>query len=87
MASLVYICPTGSQSIAAGLGTETPRCASGQGSWVDVGQLVTEAVDLELIGVTPDAITAAFLFGFGAVTAFWWLGYLGGMAKRAIAQA
>ncbi len=91
MASLVFVCETGHTSVLSGspvpAGYQLPSCQAGYGSWVDVGELVTDAVDLELIGVTPEAITAAFLFGFGAVMSFWWLGYLGGMAKRAVNQA
>jgi len=42
MATLVFVCPSGSETIATALGQGTPRCATGQGTWVEVGLLIEE---------------------------------------------
>lgn len=81
-------------------GRSAPVCTTGQGVWVDtavtfaedyeaymVANPPTPLDDLELIGVTPGAISASFAFGFGSVVMFWFLGYIGAIALRAVRMA
>lgn len=42
------------------------------------------AADFAAAGITPDEIQAAFLWGFTSVCTFWGLGYVAGLAKKAI---
>ncbi|WP_281783646.1 hypothetical protein [Sinimarinibacterium flocculans] len=32
---LIWTCPAGSESTAAGVGVEYPACATGQGQWIE----------------------------------------------------
>ena len=42
---------------------------------------------LELLGVTPASVMASVAFGMSVVVAMWGIGYVGGLAVRAIREA
>lgn len=81
-------------------GRSAPVCTTGQGVWVDtavtfaqdyeaymVANPPTPLDDMAAIGITPEAITASIAFGFGTIVSFWFVGYIGGIGKRAVNQA
>lgn len=81
-------------------GRSAPICTTGQGVWVDTSVAFateyeayiaqhppTPIDDLALIGVTPEAVAASIAFGFGTIVSFWFVGYMGGLGKKAVNQA
>lgn len=72
MARLVFFCPSGSQGSGTSLGQETPRCATGQGMWIDldasIQMAITDAGTVEPfdpLTLGAPAIVEAWAQGFG----------------------
>jgi hypothetical protein len=45
------------------------------------------SAQLELLGVTPASVMSSVAFGMSVVVAMWGIGYVGGLAVRAIREA
>lgn len=56
---------------------------------LDQQQAITElnAQALMALGLTPEAILAAYVFGAGSVVTWWFLGYVIAVATRAMSKA
>lgn len=81
--ALIWTCPSGSQSIVDDIGPSShPACADGAGAWVEYAEFIP--IDFELIGVTAEQVSSAFIFGFGAVVMAWALGFGVGAVIKAI---
>lgn len=81
MSLCVTVLPTG--EVVEAQQQETPRdCYAVLLSGAEFGALTNP--DFEALGITPEAITVVFLWGFGSVISCWVLGLAGSWVTGAI---